>query len=112
MNPKPLEFSIDHAQEHDDLPEFLVQRVLTGSNLPDVLIDVEPQHPGYKRTEVALQTYLALASQAALCQSSPRPSESISGNSIMPNSNCTASKYDGNSLSGNSLQQRTYALTR
>lgn len=85
VDPKPFKFGID--QEHDDLPQFLVRRVLTGSNLPDVLNGVEPHHPGYKRTEAALQSYLALASRATLCQRLLRPPESISENSIMPNSN-------------------------
>jgi L,D-transpeptidase YcbB len=63
VNPKPLEFGIDLDQKHYDLPQFLVQKVLTGSNLPDVLNKVEPQYLGYQRTETALQTYLPLAAQ-------------------------------------------------
>jgi murein L,D-transpeptidase YcbB/YkuD len=63
VNPKPLEFGIDLDQKHYDLAQFLVQKVLTGSNLPDVLNKVEPQYLGYQRTETALKTYLALAAQ-------------------------------------------------
>ncbi len=63
VNPKPLEFGIDLDQKHYDLPQFLVQKVLAESNLPDVLNKVEPQYLGYQRTETALQTYLALAAQ-------------------------------------------------
>jgi murein L,D-transpeptidase YcbB/YkuD len=63
VNPKPLEFGIDLDQKHYDLPQFLVQKVLTGSNLPDVLNKVEPQYLGYQRTGTALQTYLSLAAQ-------------------------------------------------
>ena len=55
VNPKPLEFGIDLDQKHYDLPQFLVQKVLAGSNLPDVLNKVEPQYLGYQRTETALQ---------------------------------------------------------
>ncbi|MGA2653700.1 MAG: L,D-transpeptidase family protein [Terracidiphilus sp.] len=63
VNPKPLEFGIDLDQKHYDLPLFLVQKVLTGSNLPEVLNKVEPQYLGYQRTETALQNYLTLAAQ-------------------------------------------------
>ena len=63
VNPKPLEFGIDLDQRHYDLPQFLVQKVLTGSDLPDVLNKVEPQYLGYQRTETALLTYLTLAAQ-------------------------------------------------
>ena len=63
VNPKPLEFGIDLDQKHYDLPQFLVQKVLEGSNLADVMNKVEPQYLGYQRTETALKTYLALAAQ-------------------------------------------------
>jgi murein L,D-transpeptidase YcbB/YkuD len=63
VNPKPLEFGIDLDQKHYDMPQFLVQKVLTGSNLGDVLNKVEPQYLGYQRTETVLRTYLALAAQ-------------------------------------------------
>jgi murein L,D-transpeptidase YcbB/YkuD len=63
VNPKPLEFGVDLDQRHYDLPQFLVQKVLTGSNLPDVFSKVEPQYLGYQRTEAALLTYLTLAAQ-------------------------------------------------
>jgi len=63
VNPKPLEFGIDLDQKHYDLPQFLVQKVLEGSNLAYVMNKVEPQYLGYQRTETALKTYLALAAQ-------------------------------------------------
>jgi murein L,D-transpeptidase YcbB/YkuD len=63
VNPKPLKFGIDLDQRHYDLPQFLVQKVLSGNNLPDVLNKVEPQYMGYQRTEAALLTYLTLAAQ-------------------------------------------------
>ena len=63
VNPKPLEFGIDLDRRHYDLPQFLVQKVLRESNLPDVLNKVEPQYLGYRRTEVALLNYLTLAAQ-------------------------------------------------
>jgi len=63
VNPKPSEFGIDLENQHYDLPQFLVQKVLTASNLPGVLSKVEPQYLGYQRTETALHTYLTLAAQ-------------------------------------------------
>ncbi len=63
LSPKPLPFVIDLNQEHFDLPQFLVQKVLTASSVAEVLSEAEPQYLGYKRTEIALQTYLSLASQ-------------------------------------------------
>jgi murein L,D-transpeptidase YcbB/YkuD len=63
VNPKPLVFGIDLDQKHYDLPEFLVQKVLTASNLPDTFNKAEPQYLGYQRTEAALLNYLSLAAK-------------------------------------------------
>ena len=63
VNPKPLEFGVDLENQHYDLPQFLVAKVLTASNIAGVLSEVEPQYLGYQRTETALHTYLTLASQ-------------------------------------------------
>ena len=63
LNPKPGAFAIDLGQKHLDLPQFLVQRILTGNNVPETLLGVEPQYLGYQRTEAALQTYLTLAAK-------------------------------------------------
>jgi len=70
VNPKPLVFGIDLDQKHYDLPEYLVQKVLTASDLPNALNKVEPQYLGYQRTETALLNYLNLA---ALDHSKPLP---------------------------------------
>jgi murein L,D-transpeptidase YcbB/YkuD len=63
LSPKPLAFDIDLDQKHYDLPQFLVQKVLAASNVPEIMSKVEPQYLGYQRTETALQTYLNLAAQ-------------------------------------------------
>ncbi len=63
VNPKHSEFSITIEQQKYDLPKFLIQKVLVASNVPEIFSALEPQYTGYKRTEVVLQTYLALASQ-------------------------------------------------
>ncbi len=61
VNPKHFEFGIDVAQKRYDLPQFLLQKLLPASNVPEVLKAVEPPYYGYQRTEAALQNYLALA---------------------------------------------------
>ena len=63
VNPKHFKFGIDVAQKKYDLPQFLLQKVLKASNVPEVLNAVEPPYYGYRRTEMALQNYLALADQ-------------------------------------------------
>jgi len=63
VNPKHFKFGIDVAQKSYDLPQFLLQKLLPASNVPEVLKGVEPPYYGYQRTEAALQNYLALADQ-------------------------------------------------
>jgi len=63
MNPSPRAFEITLDKQHYDLSRFLAQKVLTASNLTDLLSEVEPQYLGYKRTLAALHTYQDLATQ-------------------------------------------------
>jgi len=63
LNPKPVAFSITLDKENFDLPQFLVQKVLTSGTITQVLNEIEPQYLGYKRAEAVLQTYQVLASQ-------------------------------------------------
>jgi L,D-transpeptidase YcbB len=63
VNPKHFKFGIDVEQKMYDLPQFLMQKLLAASNVPVVLNGVEPPYYGYRRTETALQTHLALADQ-------------------------------------------------
>jgi murein L,D-transpeptidase YcbB/YkuD len=63
VNPKHFKFGIDVAQKSYDLPQFLLQKLLPATNVPEVLNAVEPPYYGYQRTEAALQNYLALADQ-------------------------------------------------
>jgi murein L,D-transpeptidase YcbB/YkuD len=70
LNPKPAPFDLSIDQQHFDLPQFVVQKILTASNLPAGLSIVEPQYLGYKRTMDALQAYQALVAQD---HSSPLP---------------------------------------
>jgi L,D-transpeptidase YcbB len=66
VNPKHFQFGIDIEQKKYDLPQLLLQRIVNGNNVPDVLNEVEPELLFYKRTEAALQTYLNLAAQEKL----------------------------------------------
>jgi L,D-transpeptidase YcbB len=63
VNPKYLKAGIDVAPKSYDLPQFLRQKLLGASNVPEVLNEAEPTYYAYRRTEAALQTYLALADQ-------------------------------------------------
>jgi murein L,D-transpeptidase YcbB/YkuD len=61
VNPKHFKVGFDVEQKKYDLPQFLAQKLLVASNVPEILNGVEPPYYGYQRTELALQTYLALA---------------------------------------------------
>jgi L,D-transpeptidase YcbB len=63
VNPKHFKFGIDVAQKTYDMPQFLLQKLLSASNPAEVLSEVEPPYYFYQRTEAALQTYLKLAGQ-------------------------------------------------
>jgi L,D-transpeptidase YcbB len=61
VNPKQFKVGFNVDQKKYDLPQFLAQKLLVATNVPEVLNGVEPPYYGYQRTELALQTYLALA---------------------------------------------------
>jgi murein L,D-transpeptidase YcbB/YkuD len=63
VNPRHFKFGIDVEQKRYDLPQFLAQKLLGATDVPQVLNEVEPPYYAYQRTEAALQTYLALAAQ-------------------------------------------------
>jgi murein L,D-transpeptidase YcbB/YkuD len=63
VDPKTLHRDFDPERHKYDLAEFLRQRVLPASNVKDALLEVEPPFPGYRRTLVALHTYLQLAKE-------------------------------------------------
>jgi L,D-transpeptidase YcbB len=64
VNPKHFDFGLDVEKKKYDLPEFLKGNVLNASDVSEVLQQVEPPYPGYKRTVQALQTYLQLAKKS------------------------------------------------
>jgi murein L,D-transpeptidase YcbB/YkuD len=63
VNPKHFKFGIDVAQKTYDMPQFLLQKLLSASNPAEVLSEVEPPYYFYQRTEAALQTYLKVAAE-------------------------------------------------
>jgi L,D-transpeptidase YcbB len=64
VNPKHFDFGLDVEEKKYDLPEFLKDNVLNASDVSEVLQQVEPPYPGYKRTIQALQRYLELAKKS------------------------------------------------
>jgi len=60
INPRHLEFELESRGEKLDLPAFIRQRLVTGSDLDAELASVEPQLAAYQRLRSALQHYLDL----------------------------------------------------
>jgi murein L,D-transpeptidase YcbB/YkuD len=61
VNPRHFDFGIDVEAKKYDLPDFLKNHVVDGSSVADVLAQVEPPYPGYRREILALQNYMELA---------------------------------------------------
>jgi L,D-transpeptidase YcbB len=61
VNPKHFEFGFDIQAKKYNLPEFLKEDVVGAANVANILVQVEPPYPGYRRTIQALDTYLELA---------------------------------------------------
>ncbi len=63
VNPQHFKFNLDVAPKKYDLPLFLREKVINAANVQAELNQVEPPFPGYKRTLLALQRYMALSKQ-------------------------------------------------
>jgi murein L,D-transpeptidase YcbB/YkuD len=63
VNPKHFKFAINDGKKTLDLSQFLLQKLVVAGNVAETLNEVEPPYLGYRRTEAALATYLALAAQ-------------------------------------------------
>jgi L,D-transpeptidase YcbB len=61
VNPRHFDFGIDVETKKYDLPDFLKMNVVDGSDLANVLIQIEPPYPGYWRELLALQVYKEMA---------------------------------------------------
>jgi len=64
VNPRHFDFGLDVETKKYDLPDFIKDHVVDGSDVTGALAQVEPPYPGYKRTIAALHTYLELAKQS------------------------------------------------
>jgi murein L,D-transpeptidase YcbB/YkuD len=70
VNPKHFDFDLDIEAKKYNLPDFVAHHVVGAPNVSDVLAQVEPLHPGYRRTIQALHTYLQLEKEPS---STPLP---------------------------------------
>jgi len=60
-NPGLFHANFDGEHEKFDFPSFLRQRVMQATDVKTVLEGIEPPYEGYRRTEQALQRYIAMA---------------------------------------------------
>ncbi len=61
INPKHLHFEVDVEERRYNLPEFLKEHVVSSTDVPREIGEVEPQFPGYQRTIRALNSYMRFA---------------------------------------------------
>ncbi|MFT4114485.1 L,D-transpeptidase family protein [Silvibacterium sp.] len=61
--PAHFNFGIDIEAKKYDLPELLTTKVIHAASIKDVIEGVEPDYPGYQRTEAALVQYEAMAAR-------------------------------------------------
>lgn len=63
VNPQHMKFNFDVGSKKYDLPAFLQEKMINGTNVRAELDAVEPPFDGYKRTQRVLQRYLELSRQ-------------------------------------------------
>ena len=61
INPRYFKFGLDISRKKLDLPLFLRQRIVHGTDLSAALATIEPPISGYKRMRAALLKYIELA---------------------------------------------------
>ena len=61
VNPRHFKFNLDVGPKKYDLPLFLREKLVDGTNVQAELEAVEPPFAGYRRTQQALQHYLELS---------------------------------------------------
>ena len=76
LNPKHFKFNLAAKSARYDLPQFVRQRLASGTDVSGALAEVEPQFRGYKWTEAVLQRYLQLAQQDTT-QPLPVPAKTV-----------------------------------
>jgi murein L,D-transpeptidase YcbB/YkuD len=83
VNPKHFKFALAQKSARYDLAQFIRQRLANGNDLPAAFAEVEPQFPGYKRTEEILKHYLELA-RADTAQALPVPAKAVESGASYP----------------------------
>src|SRR5271170_3301195 len=63
VNPQHFNFDINVADKKYDLAEFVSDNVVDATDVPKLIVGVEPDSEQYRKTEEALAQYLALAKQ-------------------------------------------------
>jgi L,D-transpeptidase YcbB len=63
LNPKHFKFALTEKSARYELPQFVRERLAGGSDVGAAFAEIEPQFPGYRKTEAVLQHYLQLARQ-------------------------------------------------
>ena len=63
INPRYFQYGYDTDAKKYNLAEFLRSKVMGTQDLASALEQVEPSFPGYRRTKLALEQYMALARQ-------------------------------------------------
>ncbi len=71
--PQHFNFEIDAQSKKLDLPQFLNDRILEASDIPEILRSLEPDSDDYRKTKQALAHYQDLAKQQAEPVSLPDP---------------------------------------
>ena len=60
VNPQNLGFEFDVSHKKLNLPQFVRQRLVDGSDLRSELVAIEPPFPSYQRLRAALLHYMEL----------------------------------------------------
>ncbi len=63
VNPQHFNFDIDAASKRYNLPEFISDQAVDATDVPHLVLSVEPDSDEYRKTEAALSRYLQLAEQ-------------------------------------------------
>jgi murein L,D-transpeptidase YcbB/YkuD len=73
VNPQHFNFDIDVQDKKYDLAEFVSDNVVDCTDVPKLIVGVEPDSDDYRKTENALAHYLDLARQQEQSPSDPLP---------------------------------------
>jgi murein L,D-transpeptidase YcbB/YkuD len=83
LNPKHFKFALTEKTARYELPQFVRERLAGGGDVSAAFAEIEPQFPGYHRTEAVLQHYLQLARQDT-ATALPVPAKTVSPGDSYP----------------------------